>query len=164
MRRLLERQYVNSVRDLLGDSAAALAVAPPDIASHGFQAVGAGELSLTDSAVYLYESSARAIAAEARANGAFAAHLPCSPSGPGDVACQRMFVERFGRLAFRRALTQDEAGRWTSVAQAVSGETGSFDAGLEHVVLGMLQSPSFLFQVEVGIEDPSDPMRRKLDG
>ncbi len=164
MRRLLARQYANSVRDLLGASAGALAEAPPDFSSHGFQAVGAGEVMLTDSAVYRYEVSARAIAEEARASGALMAHVPCSPSGAGDVACHRAFVERFGRLAFRRALATEEIDRWTSLAVSAAAESGSFEAGPQWVAAGMLQSPNFLFQVEIGEPDPKNAMRRALTG
>src|SRR5262245_54320512 len=45
MRRLLAKQYINSVRQLLGPVAAAGAKPPPDIASLGFDSIGASELT-----------------------------------------------------------------------------------------------------------------------
>lgn len=150
MRRLLDRQYRNAVRDLLGPEAAAAAQPPADIASQQMEAIGASELSLSGTAVRQYEDSARAIAAAARVAGTFAPHHACSPSGPQDEACFRAFVTAFGRKAWRRALEPEEVDRWTSVALGAAAGLGTFEEGVEHAAAGMLQSPNFLFQVEVG--------------
>ena len=88
------------MRDLLGAPAAALATPPIDTAIRGFEAIAAAQVSLSDSAVELYEKSARAIAAEAMQDPArIAALLGCTPAGPDDQACHRQFVTTFGRLA-----------------------------------------------------------------
>jgi hypothetical protein len=164
MRRLLERQYVRSVRDLLGDAAAAAANPPADISAQGFEAIGASTLALSSSAVQQYETSARAIAAAARAASAFDAYLGCTPSQPADEACFQSFVETFGERAFRRPLESEELDRWTGVAMtaAQDPELGTFQHGLEWAAVGMLQSPNFIFQVEIG--KPSDDLNRRLDG
>ena len=106
IRRLLARQYKRSVRDLLGDAAAAAADPPGDSAINGFDAIGAAQLGVSDDEVTKYEVSARAVAAAAMGDQArIATFLSCDPQGPKDAAaCRKDFARTFGRLAFRRPL------------------------------------------------------------
>ena len=163
LRLLLSRQYHNTVRDLLGDAAAAQATPPTDTALNGFEAIAASQVSLTDAVVEVYEKSARAVAAEAiKDTDRIAALLGCAPTGPDDLACHRQFVTNFGRLIWRRALTSDERDLYTNVAHDAALELGNFNAGVEAAIATFLQSPYFLYQVEIGVPDPQDPDERGL--
>lgn len=163
LRLLLARQYQNAVRDLLGDAAAAAATPPVDTALNGFEAIAAAQVALTDAAVDLYEKSARAVAAEAMKDPVRIADLlGCQPTGPDDAACHRSFVTNFGRLVWRRPLTVEELDRYTAVAQDAALQLNNFDAGVEAAIFTFLQSPYFLYQVEVGEPDPNDPEERGL--
>lgn len=165
MRRLLSRQYVNAVRDLFGDSAAAVAAPANDIAAQGFEAIGASTHAISAGAVHQYESSARAVAAAARESGSFSAYYTCSPDSAADEACFRSYVKKVGLHVFRRPLADDEIDQWTAVAMtaAQDPELGTFEDGLEWVAAGMLQSPNFLYQIDIGREGSSE-MNRRLDG
>lgn len=160
LRRLVGSQYVASVRLLLGDTAAEAAAPPPDAALNGFTAVGAAQLALGSSEVDRYEASARDIAAAAVSGGAHLSYVDCTPTGPADDACMREFVQRFGRLAFRRSLDTDELDRYTAVGLTTAGDFDDFNAGLESTLAALLQSPLFLYQVETGEADPEDGQRR----
>jgi hypothetical protein len=163
LRLLLARHYHNAIRDLLGEAAAAQASPPVDTALNGFEAIAAAQVSLGDAAVELYEKSGRAVAAEAMKDPARIADLlGCTPTGPDDVACHRQFVTRFGRLAWRRSLTVEEIDLYTGVASNAALELGNFDAGVESAIATFLQSPFFLYQVEVGDPDPDHPGTRIL--
>ena len=163
LRLLLARHYHNAIRDLLGEAAAAQASPPVDTALNGFEAIAAAQVALGDAAVEQYEKSARAVAAAAMKDQArIAGLLGCTPTGPDDIACHRQFVTRFGRLAWRRALTVEEIDLYTGVANNAALELGTFDAGLESAIATFLQSPFFLYQVEVGEPDPNDPDTRIL--
>ena len=163
LRLLLARQYQNAIRDLLGEAAAAVAAPPIDTALNGFEAIAASTVALTDSAVELYEKSARAVAAEAMKDTTrIAGLLGCVPTGPDDANCHRSFVNNFGRLIWRRPLTQVESDLYTSVAQEAALGLGNFDAGVEAAIFTFLQSPYFLYQVEIGEPDPNDPEERGL--
>ncbi len=163
LRLLLGRQYQNTIRDLLGDAAAELAGPPKDTALNGFEAIAASQISLTDSAVEAYEKSARSVASAAMQDTArIAAYLGCEPTGPDDEACHRQFVTTFGRLIWRRALTTEEIDLYTAVAHDGALELGNFNAGIEAAIATFLQSPYFLYQVEVGTPDPNDPEERGL--
>ncbi len=163
LRLLLARHYHNAVRDLLGEAAAAVATAPIDTALNGFEAIAAAQVALNDAAVELYEKSGRAVAAEAMKDQVrIAGYLGCAPTGPDDVACHKQFVTTFGRLAWRRSLTTEEIDLYTSVASNAALELGNFDAGIESAIATFLQSPYFLYQVEVGDPDPDDASARIL--
>jgi PAS domain-containing protein len=165
LRRLIGRQYTNAVRDILGEGAAVAAAPPPDIALNGFETIGAAQLAVGDQAVVQYESSARGIAAAAMGDSTRIAELlGCSPSGPSDEACHRELVTRFGRRAFRRPLIEEEIAGYTAVALEAAQDLNDFYAGVEYAMAAMLQSPFFLYQVELGEPDAQDPSKRKLTG
>jgi hypothetical protein len=167
LRRLLGRQYINSVRVLLGGAGAQAATPPPDGSLHGFDSIAAAELSLPPTAVATYEASARAIGHAAVADPAtLAAILPCTPTGPADAACHRQFVTSFGRLAWRRALDAPEVDRIAAIAQRASSEYSDFKAGVAYAISALLQSPNFLYMVELGerAQDLPEEMHRLTKG
>ncbi len=164
MRRLLARQYLSSIRDLLGVEAAAAAVAPADQPLNGFDAIGASTFNVGDAVVADYETAARDAAAAAITGTKVHGYLGCTPSGAADSACYESFVTTFGRLAFRRRLGADEVADYVAVAMQAGEAYSSFDRGLEHAIAAMLQSPSFLYQVELGEPVEGYPGFRKLTG
>jgi hypothetical protein len=165
IRRLLDRQYVNAVRDLLGEQAALVAQPPENLASRGFDSIGAAEVRLPAVAVKRYEESARAVAEQAILDlAALSPYLDCTPAGADDAACMTELVERFGRRALRRPLTDDEVARYVDLGMDTAGTFGSFYTGAEYVLTAFLQSPSFLYQIEVGEPAPDDPERMRLTG
>lgn len=162
LRLLLQRQYVGAIEDLLGPEAAAVAAPPENHAINGFDAVGASQLALGDAEIDAYEQSARAVAEAAAAAGTLSGWLACDPAVQGTDVCMEQVVGSFGRRAWRRPLTDEEIQRYAAVGTTAVADLGSFDLGLQEVVAALLQSPHFLYQVEVGEPDPDDPSRRKL--
>ena len=84
------------------------------------------------------------VSADGPRPGALGASLPAAP-GDAFVAD---FIARFGRRAYRRPLSVDEQARWLGMASELSD--GDAWQGLRHAVAGMLQSPHFLYRVELG--------------
>ncbi|MCA9635458.1 MAG: DUF1588 domain-containing protein [Myxococcales bacterium] len=163
IRLLLNRHYRNAIRDLLGEGAAAVVNPPLDTPINGFDAIGASQLALSDASVEAYENSARAAAAVAIQDlGRIGALMECQPQGPGDSECHANFIRNFGRLAWRRPLTDDEVGRYVAVAQTAALDNGDFYVGVENAIATLLQSPNFLYMVEIGEADPEDQGRRYL--
>ncbi len=161
IRKLIAREYVGSVTLLLGPEAAAAADPPVDTPQEGFDAVGATLLSLDGVQVEHYELSARAVADAAVANKTtLAEHVPCVGGAP-DATCYEEVATEFGRLAYRRPLEQVEID--TLVEVALDGQAwgdGDFDAGLKYMLTVILQSPSFLYVVEVGEPDDATGYRK----
>lgn len=165
IRLLLSRQYVNAVRDLFGDAAADVASPPSNVPLNGFDAVGASQLSLGDSEVDAFEASANAVADAAVAEPAMlAAYGGCTPTGVGDEACLADFVSELGRRMFRRPLEDAELARYVAVGVTAAQDYGDMLAGQRRVIATMLQSPNFLYQVEIGIPDSEMEGRRRLTG
>lgn len=165
LRLLLPDQYRETIRGLLGDAAAEVADPPAIPSLNGFTSIGAAQLALGDAEIDRLERSARDVAEAAMTDTANIAALQgCEPTGTADADCHRQFVSTFGRLAFRRTLENIEVEQYTNVAQTAAEEFGTFEAGTEAVIAAMLQSPYFLYQVEVGEPDPDDDSRRRLTG
>lgn len=164
-RLLLSWQYQHAVRELLGPAAAAVVTPPADSPINGLAAIGAAQLSLGATAVDLYEQSAfKAAQAALAAPAGKAALLGCTPARFDDAACLGGFLDRFGKKVFRRALSAEEKASWLAVGVAAATAYQAFDAGVEFVIAGLLQSPNFLYRFEVGQQDPADASRQKLTG
>lgn len=158
MRRLTTSQYESSVRALLGPVELTVAL-EPDTQLNGLIAIASARATISPSAMEKYEAAAFEAAVQALAEDRREAFVGCAPQGTSDPACTRDFVERFGRLAFRRPLDEAEAARYVAVADSAATTLSDFYAGIEFAVAGMLQSPNFLFRVELGEPDPDDASR-----
>lgn len=139
LRRLTNSQYNHTVRDLLGDQTQPSDQFPPEDFVSGFKdQYDAQNLSpLLEEA---YSNAAEKLAQNAFRNGDQHHLIPCKP-GP---ACRTQFVREFGRLAFRRPLTEGEVRRYVSLFDRENG----FLPGAQLVVEAMLQSPNFLFRLD----------------
>jgi hypothetical protein len=56
-----------------------------------------------------------------------------------------------------------EVARYAAIAASASSALGNAWAGLEYASAGLLQSPHFLYRVELGAQDPSEASRFRLD-
>ncbi|MDP2342476.1 MAG: DUF1588 domain-containing protein [Deltaproteobacteria bacterium] len=159
LRRLLAIQYSNAVQDLLGTAAREVANPPADVPLNGFISVGAGDLSLSASVVDSYEAGAAAAAAAAVADPNSPLHAVCTPAGADDAACFSQIATVLGRRAFRRTLEADEVTRFSDLALEAATAYGEANKGLEFLTMALLQSPHFLYIVEVGDAGGDDEAR-----
>ncbi len=156
--RLTNAQYRHAVEDLLG---AELPTPPlePDENPYLFYSIGAASTSLSELGVQRLEEAADALTEAVFAEPSRRlALVGCEPAAVDD-ACVQDFVRTFGRRAFRRPLTAPEVGRWVAVARDLS--EGDPWLGLRTVVAGLLQSPHFVYRVELGEPDPDDASRSR---
>ena len=148
LRRMLNRQYDATVRDLLG-----------------LTSVNAGSMGLPSTMLYadfdgpmvpdawrIYQDVGAAIAKQVMADttmkGKF---MSCDPSASG---CMQTTIKTFGRLAFRRALTDDEVSRFMALGTGTPAGTPAEVA--EATLYAFLVSPSFLYLPELNTTmDPS---------
>ncbi|WP_437493805.1 DUF1592 domain-containing protein [Sorangium sp. So ce1014] len=162
-RRLTRFEYNNTVRDLLGTSLTPAAQFPPDEIAGGFNN-NAAVLTVSSLHAEKYLLAAEALAAEAVA-GDLSALLPCDPAAvdgqvEAEEACAREFVEDFGRRAYRRPLAPQDVERLMR-AYAAGRTGGSLREGIEVVIRAALQSPKFLFRLELRHElDDAGPKVR----
>ncbi len=72
----------------------------------------------------------------------------CTPKGSGEEeSCARKIVSGLSRLAYRRPVTDAEVQDLMDLYRAGRGE-GSFEAGIEMALQGILAGPEFLFRTE----------------
>jgi hypothetical protein len=160
--KLTAAQFANSVHDLLGQAAPLGPVEPDDVVD-GFSAVGASVVSISPSGVGEYEAATGTATQYAFADATHAAAvLSCVPKSTSDTACMTQALNAFGRRAFRRPLTTDETNRYLTLATTIGNQSGSSVlAGMRHAVWAMLQSPNFLYRVELGAPSAADGGRLK---
>jgi hypothetical protein len=88
--------------------------------------------------------------------------VPCEPTR-GDRACADKFIASFGKRAFRRPLEAEETSALGKVYE-VGEKNGGFTHGIEVVVRALLQSPSFLYRLELGQKAGSSGSSVRLAG
>jgi hypothetical protein len=125
IQRLDETEYNNTTRELVGEvTSASLASAPV----------------VTDLLAEQYQAIAEEIAA--------VAVTQLSPCESVEEVCAEDFIRSFGARAYRRPIEEGDVTRLMGV-YAVGAEEG-FASGIELVIQAMLQSPYFLYRVELG--------------
>ena len=159
--RLTESQYYNTVGDLLGDALPS-PLLEPDTNPYLFFNIGAATTTVSEEGVGRYEEAADVITRAVFEDPARReALVGCVPETAEDT-CAAAFIASFGRRAMRRPLSQEEQTRWLGIAAELAD--GDPWQGLRMAVAGMLQSPNFLYRVELGEVDPEDPERRLYTG
>jgi hypothetical protein len=145
LRRLTMTEYNNTVRELVGDTTSPANKFPPPEESAGFLN-NADVYQTTELHVEAWFNAAEALAADYGKAGKY--NLPCKADAQN---CATQFIKDFGKRAFRRPLSDAEVASY--FARFTTGMTGgTFEEGLEWVVGRMLQSPHFLYRVELESE------------
>src|SRR5579859_7069002 len=153
LRRLNLAEYGNTMRDLLGETGSIVDGFPPDEEGLGFTN-NADAQFVSGLLAEDYMTAAETLATHAIAR--LSTIQPCDTAAKGEDACARLFVQSFGRRAFRRPLADAEVTRFLSLY--VAGRTGgTYEEGISIVMQAMLQSPNFLYRVETGA--PPEPGR-----
>jgi hypothetical protein len=151
LRRLTIAQYQNSVTDLLGPGINVPTDFEADTALSGFASIGAANVSLSPHLVEQLETAALSIAHQALSDPTGRVTLVgCNPTTVTDDACVTQFITKFGRRAWRRPLTTDEVSIYVQLVNGLQTSTKSFFGGLEYGLAALLESPNFLYRVELG--------------
>lgn len=152
--RLTHAQWENSVRDVLRlqDTPKLSGTFEPDTRVSFFDN-NIRALRVSADLWSDYQSAAEALAAAAATDSAvLAALLPSDlPSDPGERA--RALVRDLGRRAYRRSLSSEEIESHVALFEQGAGyfpEMGPFEGGVRVILEAFLQSPHFLYRVEIG--------------
>lgn len=143
VRRLTRAEYNNTVRDLLGDATRPADSFPADD-QNGALADDANDQSTSPLQEQRYSDAAQRLAANAITN--LPALLACNATEDAR-ACASRFVSRFGRRAWRRTLSPDEAARFMAMYDAAASPNDAVTSIIE----SMLVSPYFLYRPEPGV-------------
>ena len=149
LRRLSPAQFRRSLQDLLGN----VGMLPPTEeapAGASLKAIGASITAFSPLGIEQFETAVGAALDVVWADTARRDSLVgCMPAA-WDEACARSFVRAFGRRAWRRPLTADEENRYVSLGSAEAADSKSFPLAARAIASGLLQSPHFLYRVEIG--------------
>jgi hypothetical protein len=151
LRRMTRTQLDNTVRDLIGDTSDPAAAISPDERIGPFASNGI--LPITDLIVQQHADVAAKLAQGAQARMSTIA--PCNLAADTNDTCAKQFIADFGLRAYRRPLESAERDNYLSLFTL--GKATSVQNGFRMVVEAMLQSPFFLYHVDVGTSGvPSD--------
>lgn len=157
--RLNNTEYDNTVRDLLGTSAAPAASFLAEEGLHFDNTATA--LGMTTSQFSGYFQAASDLLDEALAKPELRARfLTCVPASSTDP-CARSIVQGFGKLMYRRPLATDEVERALQVYVADFARVNDGTRAIGQALRAMLASPSFLYRVELDA-DPRSPVSHAL--
>ncbi len=152
--RLTRAEYRNTVFDLLGVEIEEERL-PQDQELYGtFFTNQEGEVTVDD--VNRYLSMAEDIVASLDLTD-----LTACAEEESQLECERRFVESFGERAHRRPLSAEDAEGYMDLYEWARGDGDTFVDATGLVLSAMLQSPSFLYRVEMA-EDSATPTL--LDG
>jgi hypothetical protein len=151
MLRLTNREYNNTVRDLLGDTTQPANQFASDL-DPTFDFRRAGDVAVQDAT--LLRTAAEGLAMAATPKLVVGQLLPCDPT-TGEPACAAKFIATFGQRAFRRPVAADEATRLTALYTTARTTLGlAFADAIDVVLEAMLQAPQFLYHWELAATDP----------
>lgn len=158
MRRLTVSEYDLTVRDLFGDE-----TSPARRLVDNERGVESADARLiTGLLVEQYMFAAEDIALRLTAVDALDRLLDCDRAAEGDDACADRWITRTAPLAYRRPVSEEQLDGLRSLYAAGRDDAGDFTVGLQLVIQAMLQSPDFLYRVEI-VPVGSEPVVR-LDG
>jgi len=149
MRLLSSDQYLNTMSDLVGNipSLPSLFAGGSSASAFGLVQADVGEVDLET-----FQKAADLVGATVVANASTLNSLAPCATGADKRTCARTFVTTFGAKAYRAPIT-DAADIERHLVVFDAGATTSYQHGIELMLRAMLQSPRFLYRVEVGTTD-----------
>lgn len=162
--RLTVTQLRHALTDLLGDGLTLPSALEPDAPAEGLLTAGGSVTTVSPRGVELYEDAARSLGAQVVASRVHRDRLaPCAAAVAAEpetaATCLDRVIRDVGRRAWRRPLTEAEVTTLADIGEAAQAAMGNFDAALTWTLTGLLQSPNFLYRLEVG-EDGTEGARR----
>ncbi|KPH69290.1 hypothetical protein ADT71_00485 [Novosphingobium sp. ST904] len=164
-RRLTEDEYKQSIAQIFSADITVPGRFEPSVREDGLLAIGASKVVVTPAGLEQYVIRAREISSQVLSTENRVKFLNCAPSSAVsfDAACASAFLGKYGRLLFRRPLTQAELGAAVDLSERTTKTAGDFYQGLGAGLSSLLMSPAFVFRMEVTEPDPTRPGANRLD-
>ncbi|WP_426441058.1 DUF1592 domain-containing protein [Bradyrhizobium genosp. P] len=157
MRRLTQQEYRSSIADIFGKEIEVRGSFEPTIRVGGLQAASTSVLSVTPVGFESFAKMADSIAAQV-SGAEYRAKLPCAPKSPKepDDACTAQVLKHYGKMLYRRPLTQDEIKGAVNLSRGMAMSQKDFYAGLRYGLASLLQAPDFVFRIENAVPAGND--------
>ncbi|HVY30875.1 MAG TPA: DUF1592 domain-containing protein [Polyangiaceae bacterium] len=158
MQLLSHQQYLNTVKELAGEVPGLEQALGDDTAASAF---GLIQPDVTQVQLERFQKAAQTIAAVIVGNQASLDKVAPCAAGAAPTDCAKSLVQKFGTLAYR-APVSDPADIDRHVQLFSVGAATSYAHGVEMLLQGMLQSPRFLYRVEIGTAEKVSDSAVKL--
>lgn len=164
VRRLNQQQYIRSIHDIFGPDINVPGRFEPPVREDGLLAIGEGRVAISSAGFEQHELRAREIASQVLAEPRRKTAMSCAPQSAQqfDKVCAEEFLGHYGRLLYRRPLSDSELALVMAAASAVTAKSGDFYKGLELALSRLLVSPNFIFRVEEFEPDPDHAGQSRL--
>lgn len=150
LQRLTQVQLQNSYRSLLGEPLDVPSDLPADDQLYGFTSIAAASKTIALVDAEKYEAAAYDVLGQVWQDPSRRdALVGCAP-GSVQEPCVRAFLETFASRAWRRPALPEEVDALTALGAQLAVELGDPSQALEFTLAAVLQSPHFLFRVEIG--------------
>jgi hypothetical protein len=160
MHRLTSVQVRNTYAALFGQPLDVSVELPDDDQLFGFTSISASGKTVSPLDAEHYEAAAYAVLGQVWADDARRQSLVgCNPASMAD-ACVRGFLEGFVERAWRRPAEAAEIDALLTLGTSVATDLGGPWEGLRYTLAAVLQSPHFLFRVEIGEPDADTGLSR----
>jgi len=148
LRRISRVEYDDMVRDLLGDTTRpAETFVPESPMANGVYFENNTYTGVSTLVAQQYQQAAESLAQAAVSSpSTLAAILPCRTR---DAACAAQFIASFANRAFRGQLDGTESSQLLQLYSDVEAQF-DFAAGIQAVITAVLESPRFLYVLELG--------------
>jgi uncharacterized protein DUF1592/uncharacterized protein DUF1588/uncharacterized protein DUF1595/uncharacterized protein DUF1587/uncharacterized protein DUF1585 len=157
--RLTQIQLQNAFAQLFGDPLVVPTDLPADDQLYGFTSIAAAGKTIAPLDAEKYETAAYMVLDQVWSDAARReALVGCAPSGPDDP-CVRSFFEAFASRAWRRPAEAAEVDALVALGSDVAADLADGWEGIRFALAAVLQSPHFLFRIELGEPDPSGYLR-----
>jgi len=157
--RLTQAQLQSSLQDLFGN-VDLTSVFP---ATQGAYQFGLAQADVDGVALDQYQRSAALVAAAVVGNAATLNGIAPCATGADPRGCAKAFLQGFGTRIYRAPIADADLDRHLTLYDA-GAATGGYAHGMELLLQGMLQSPKFLYRVELGTGEAVGPTAVKLSG
>jgi hypothetical protein len=158
LRLLTREQYLNTVHDLFGPVNLDAVYSGADAASvFGLVQGDVDQVSLES-----YQRAAALVGAAVVADKKLLDRVAPCPAGSDQRGCAQAFLQAFGARLYRAPFAAADLPRHLALYDAGAG--GGYAHGIEMMVRAMLQSPRFLYRVELGTGEAVGAHAVKLSG
>lgn len=159
VRRMTNAEYDASVQALLGTTQTPSKNFPPDARQHvGFTLNDAQRIDPVMAKAL--DDAALALVTEARTGNKLLVPTGCSnPSATQAENCAQMYIQEFGRKAFRRPLSGNEPADLLAVYKVGAASPGTYNEGIDLTTRAILQSVGFLYVTALGDGTAASPIK-----
>jgi hypothetical protein len=149
--RLTQAQLHNTYRAVLGEPLDLPTELPDDDLLYGFTSIAAAGTTISPLAAEQYENAAYFVLDQVFGNDLRRLDVVgCQPTEVSDP-CVAEFFAAFAKKAWRRPVEDAEVDALVALTATVDADLGDINQSMKFAAASVLQSPHFLFRVEVGV-------------